>query len=47
MGKQGLKVIFLLVVSDMLINTDQRDIRGWPLTSPCTDEAQSFLKIKM
>ena len=28
MGKYDLKVIFLLVVSDTLISTDQRDIRS-------------------
>ena len=47
MGKQDLKAIFLLVVNDMLINTDQRDIRGQPLIASCTNEAPSFLKIKM
>ena len=28
MGKKDLKVIFILLVSDTLINTDERDTRG-------------------
>ena len=47
MGKQDLKIIFFLVISDALVNTDQRDIRGQPLTGLHADDAPSFLKIEI